>query len=607
MTAARLLIDRLVDGWGVRHIFGLSGDAITGLQAAIRERPELTFVSVRHEEAAAFAAVGYAKMSGRLGVCLATAGPGAIHLLNGLYDAKLDRVPVLAITGTQAHDLLGTFYQQDVDSDTLFADVAEHSVAITGPAQVRAALDATIRLALAGPGVGHVSIASDTQQLPVDSDSPSHMSQPGHTSSAWTQPLVVPLPEDLERAAGILAKGRRVAILAGAGARGASAELEAIADRLGAPIAKALLGKDVVPDDSPFTTGGIGVLGTSATADVMEAADTLLIVGSSFPYVAYYPPVGQARAIQIDTDAARIGLRHPVEVALVGDARATLQALLAQLEPQPDRSFLDRAQAGMGAWRELRDRQADIGRDGLKPQAVLRALDRRLPEEAIVLADSGANTLWAARMLDLRAGMRFTTSGLLASMGCALPYAVGAGFARPGRPLIAVVGDGGLSMLPGELATCVKERLPLKLLVLRDDALGFIRWEQMLYAGVPETAIELQPIDLVRLAESFGWRAWRTADRAGLEDAVDAWLAADGPALLEAVIDPLEPAISASLQPEQAKNLATALVAGGEGSAALVDALLDFTEVDSPRNRRLIREAFAAAGLPTERVATPSR
>src|SRR4051812_24530154 len=353
MTAASLLVERLID-WRVRVVFGLPGDGINGIMEALRQRQDrVRFVQVRHEEAAAFMACAYAKYTGELGVCLATSGPGALHLINGLYDAKMDGAPVLAITGQTYHDLMGTRYQQEVDLLAVFKDVAVYNQLMIGAGQVRALVDAGCRTALSQRGVAHINCPVDLQEQPLAKDQPSTKKVEGHTSDAWRPPVVVPCDRDVRDAAAVLNGGTKTVILAGQGALGASEELEQLADLMAAPIVKPLLGKATVPDDSPFTTGGIGLLGTEPSEVAMEQADTLLMVGTSFPYMEFYPKHDQCRGVQIDRDPARIGLRFPIEVPLCGDAKATLQVLIPHLARRADRSFLTSAQDGMKKWREL--------------------------------------------------------------------------------------------------------------------------------------------------------------------------------------------------------------------------------------------------------------
>src|SRR6195256_1641681 len=396
-TAADVLADRLID-WGVRVIFGLPGDGINGIMEALRTRQDkITFIQVRHEESAAFMATGYAKYSGQLGVCLATSGPGAIHLLNGLYDAKMDGAPVLAITGQTYHDLIGTRYQQEVDLLSLFKDVAVYNQQVLGAGHVRAVVDTGSRAALSLRGVAHINCPVDLQDQPLAKDEPSAKNVEGHTSNAWRPPIVVPCADAVKAAADVLNAGTKTVILAGQGALGAGDELEQLADLMAAPIVKPLLGKGVVPDDSPFTTGGIGLLGTEPSEVAMEQCDTLLMAGTSFPYMEFYPKHNACRGVQIDRDPSRIGLRFPVEVGLCGSARSTLQLLIPHIRRRVDRSFLEAAQAGMKDWRELLHTRSHRDEMPMKPQVVAQALNELLADDAIISTDSGTITTWAAR------------------------------------------------------------------------------------------------------------------------------------------------------------------------------------------------------------------
>ncbi|MFT3769655.1 MAG: thiamine pyrophosphate-binding protein [Minicystis sp.] len=557
-----LLVDRLLE-WGVRVVFGLPGDGINGVMEALRRRrDDISFVQVRHEEAAAFMACGYAKFSGRLGACLATSGPGAIHLLNGLYDAKMDGAPVIAITGQTYHDLMGTHYQQEVDLQSLFKDVAAYNVMITGAEQVRAVVDVACRTALTQRGVAHISIPIDIQEQKLSDDRPSEPKVREATSTVWTPPVRVPREQDLQHAAEVLNRGGRVAMLVGQGALGAADEVEDVADRLAAPVIKALLGKAVIPDDSPYTTGGLGLLGTRPSEQAMEECDTLLMVGTSFPYLKFYPDRDRTRAVQIDADPARLGLRFPIEVGLAGDARATLRALSPLLERRRDRSFLEFAQFRMREWWQLLRDQETRPDSPMKPQVVASALNEFLAPDAIITTDSGTITTWAARDIRIRRGQMFSCSGNLATMACALPYAIGAQVAFPNRQCVAFAGDGGLTMLAGELATAVKHGLPIRVVVIKNNTLGQIKWEQMVFMGNPEYACELYPIDFVKLAEACGARGFRCEKPAEVWPALDGAFRAGGPALVEAVVDPFEPPMPASIKPKQALHMAEALARG---------------------------------------------
>src|SRR5881275_1944395 len=413
---------------------------------ALRQRQErVRFIQVRHEESAAFMACGYAKFTGRLGVCLATSGPGGIHLLNGLYDAKLDGQPVLAITGLPYHDLIGTHTQQDVELDRVFMDVCKYNARVMGPSHVENVVDLACRTALTYHGVAHVTIPVDVQDMKADKLR-SKRNVPHHTSDVAARSARLPSEEDLQRAAAVLNGGRKVAILAGRGALGAADELEQTAELLAAPIVKALLGKAAVPDDSPYTTGGIGLLGTKPSQEAMEDCDTLLMVGSSFPYIEFMPKPDQARGVQIDLDPKRIGLRYPVEVGLVGDSRNTLRELIPLLKRKEDRSFLQAAQAGMKDWWEVMEKRATRTDKPMKPQVVAWELGKRLRNDAIVSCDSGTIETWWARHILARRGQMHTLSGNLATMAPGLPYTIAAQIAFPNRQCVAFVGDGGFSI-----------------------------------------------------------------------------------------------------------------------------------------------------------------
>lgn len=561
-TTSEILVGKLIE-WGVSVVFGLPGDGNNGIMEALRQRQDrVRFVQVRHEEAAAFMACAYAKFTGRLGVCLATSGPGAIHLLNGLYDAKSDLAPVLAITGQIYSDLIGTHYQQDVDLPALFKDVAVYNQQILSAPHTAAVVDAGVRAALAHRGVAHITIPVDFQDHTLSDDEPSSKKVAEHTSTSWTPPIVTPQMDDLRIAAFLLNEGQRPVILAGQGALGAGREIEEMAEKLGAPVIKALLGKAVIPDDSPYTTGGLGLLGTLPSELAMEECDTLLIVGSNFPYVEYYPEAGQAKAVQIDRDAARLGLRYKIDLGLTGDAGATLRAMLPMIESKTDRSFLETAQERMKEWRELMRRRATAEDVPLKPQVVARTLSELLSDDAIISTDSGTNTVWAARHIDLRGEQKFSCSGTLATMACGLPYAIAASIAFPERQSVAFVGDGGFTMLMGEFATAVKYELPITVVIIKNNSLGQIKWEQMVFLGNPEYGCDLHPIDFVKFAEACGGVGFRCERPDEVRPALEAALQSRKPALVEAVVDPHEPPQPARVTAEQALHMAQALARG---------------------------------------------
>ncbi|HTK89518.1 MAG TPA: thiamine pyrophosphate-dependent enzyme [Verrucomicrobiae bacterium] len=560
-TAAGVLIDTIRD-WGVEVVFGLPGDGINGIIEALRKRRnEVRFIQVRHEEAAALMACGYAKFTGRLGVCLATSGPGGIHLLNGLYDACLDGQPVLAITGMAFHDLIGTHTQQDVALDRLFVDVAKYNERIMGPAHVENVADLACRTALAYRGVAHITFPVDIQEMELPGER-SKRNVAGHTSDVADRSGHCPVEGALRRAADVLNAGRKVAILAGRGAIGAADELEAAADRLAAPIIKALLGKSAVPDDSPFTTGPIGLLGSRPSQEAMEECDTLLIVGSSFPYIEFMPKPGQARAVQIEMDPMRVGLRYPVEVGLVGDSRRTLAALLPLLEPKLDRGFLETAQRGMGKWRELMEERGTRTDVPMKPQVLARELGLRLRNDAIVTCDSGTIATWWARHIPARRGQMHTLSGNLATMAPGLPYAIAAQIAYPGRQVVAFVGDGGFSMLMAEYLTCIKYGLPVKIVIVKNNTLGQIKWEQMVFLGNPEYVCELQPMDFEAFAHACGGKGFTIEDPRSCGAILDEALATAGPVIVQGVVDPFEPPLPPKITARQALRFAESLARG---------------------------------------------
>lgn len=568
-TTADILVERLLE-WGVSCIFGLPGDGNNGIMEALRKRQDrMRFVQVRHEEAAAFMACAYAKFTGKLGCCLATSGPGAIHLLNGLYDAKSDGAPVLAITGQIYSDLIGTRYQQDVDLLTLFKDVAVFNQQVLSAQHVTALTDVACRTALAERGVAHITIPVDFQEHTLAEDKPSPKKVAEHTSTSWTPPVCVPQTDDLRLAAFLLNEGRRPVILAGQGALNCREELEQLAELMGAPIVKALLGKAAVPDDSPYTTGGLGLLGTLPSELAMEECDTLLIIGSNFPYIEYYPKAGQAKAVQIDSDPARIGLRYAVDLGLTGDARATLQALLPLIQKHEDRSFLEKAQERMEEWRELMHARATREDVPLKPQVVAHTLSELLAPDAIIATDSGTNTTWAARHIEIKRGQKFSCSGTLATMACGLPYALAAQVAYPDRQCVAFVGDGGFTMLMGEFATAVKYELPVTIVIAKNNSLGQIKWEQMVFLGNPEYGCELHSIDFVKFAEACGGVGFRCERPEEVRPAIEAALQSKKPAIVEAVVDPYEPPMPPRVTSEQALHMAESLARGEPNSGRI--------------------------------------
>lgn len=561
MTASDVLVESLLD-WGVEVIFGLPGDGINGFVDALRKhKNKIRYIHVRHEETAAMAASGYAKFTGKLGVCFATSGPGAVHMMNGLYDAKIDQAPVLAIPGMTYHDLIGTNYLQDMNQDYLFQDLAVYNQRLMGPAHAKNIADYACRAALSHRGVSHLALPIDYQVADMSQEKRYMRNVKGHTSEAFTVPRQVPERAQLEKAARLLQGKKKIAILAGAGARGAGQEVLQVAERLAAPVVKALLGKDVIPDDSPYTTGGVGVVGTRPSSAVFEDCDALLIIGSSFPYIEFLSKPGQAVGVQIDDKPQRIGLRYPVELGLVGNAQATLRELLMYLPKNEDRSFLRQAQKGMDEWWELMQERGTRKEKPMKPQVVSWNLAQLLKDDAIVAGDSGTVTTHVARM-KLRAQQKFSFSGTHCSMAAGLPYAIGAQAAYPGRQVVVFTGDGSLSMMMGELATLKQHKLPVKIVVIKNNTLGLIKWEQMIYLGNPEYGVDLSPIDFVKVAEGCGLRGMRIEEPKKCHKQLEEALAMDGPVLIECLTDPLEPPMPPKATKAEMKHLAESLLGG---------------------------------------------
>jgi pyruvate dehydrogenase (quinone) len=560
-TAADILV-AILQEWGVDTVFGMPGDGINGIMEALRKKREaIRFVQVRHEESAAFMACAYAKFTGRLGVCLATSGPGGLHLLNGLYDAKLDGQPVLAITGMPYHDLIGTYTQQDVELDKVFADVAKYSVRIMGPTHVENVAHLACRTALLYRGVSHISFPVDLQDREIKEER-SKRNVPGHSADVLAQSARLPNEPDLAQAADVLNAGRKIVILAGRGALGADLELEQLAELLGAPIVKPLLGKAAVPDDSPYTTGTVGLLGTLPSQEAIEQCDTLLMVGTSFPYIEFLPKPGQARGVQIELDAMRIGLRYPVEVGLVGDSRRTLQALIPRLQRHEDRRFLEKAQKAMAEWWALMDERGTRADRPMKPDVVAWELNRLLRDDAIVCCDSGTIATWWARQIRVKRGQMHSLSGTLASMANGVPYAIAAQVAYPDRQVVAFVGDGGFSMLMAEFANCVRYKLPIKVVIVKNNTLGMIKWEQMVFLGNPEYGCELQPIDFAAFARACGGTGFTVEDPAQCRAVLDQAFATPGPVVVEAIVDPFTPPMPPKVTAKQAEKFAESLIKG---------------------------------------------
>ncbi|MFD9685014.1 thiamine pyrophosphate-requiring protein [Kitasatospora sp. NPDC059088] len=577
MKVADYLLRRLRE-WEVEHVFAYPGDGINGLLAAwgrAEDRPR--FIQARHEEMAAFQAVGYTKFSGRTGVCAATSGPGAIHLLNGLYDAKLDHVPVVAIVGQTDRSAMGGSYQQEVDLLSLYKDVAsEFCEMVTVPAQLPNVLDRAIRIATTRRTVTALIVPADVQEL--DYEPPAHVFKQVPSSLGVPHYAPVPGDDDLARAAEVLNAGEKVAVLVGQGARRARPEVEQVAELLGAGVAKALLGKDVLPDTLPYVTGSIGLLGTRPSYEMMRDCDTLLVVGSSFPYSQFLPAFDQARAVQIDLDPSMVGLRYPFEVNVVGDAAETLRRLLPLLERKEDRTWRKTVEENTERWWEVMQRRAEVTADPVNPEYVLHTLDALLPEDVMLSSDSGSAANWYARHLRMRGSMRGSLSGTLATMGPGVPYAIGAKFAHPDRPAIAVVGDGAMQMNGlAELITAAKYYHEwtdprLVVAVLNNQDLNQVTWEMRAMQGAPqfEPSQHLPDVRYADVARSFGLDGVRVERP---EDVGPAWsraLAADRPFVIDFRTDPAVPPIPPHATWDQVKAAASAVLHGDSDRAAVV-------------------------------------
>jgi pyruvate dehydrogenase (quinone) len=573
------LVQRLSE-WGVQRIYGYPGDGINGIIGALdRAKASVEFIQVRHEEMAALMACGHAKFTGEVGVCLATSGPGAIHLLNGLYDAKLDHQPVVAIVGQQARAALGGDYQQEVDLLALFKDVAHEYVhMVSDPEQVRHLVDRAVRIAQAERTVTCVIVPNDVQTMDAV-ERPEHAHGTIHSSVGYAPPRVVPHEDDIRRGADVLNAGKRVAMLVGQGALHATDEVIEVAELLGAGVAKALLGKAAVPDDLPFVTGSIGLLGTKPSYDLMTGCDTLLMVGSSFPYSEFLPEEGNARGVQIDIDGRMIGIRYPMDVHLVGDSAETLRALIPHLERKDDRSWREEIEENVADWWRLMAEQATIDADPINPQRVFSELSPRLPDRCILASDSGSAANWFARQLRLRRGMSASLSGTLATMGSGVPYAIAAKFAHPDRVAIALVGDGAMQMNGmNELITVAKywrrwSDPRLVVLVVNNRDLNQVTWEQRALEGDPkfDASQEIPDFPYARYAEMLDLRGVRVDSPDAVGDAWDEVLRADRPAVLEAVTDPEVPPLPPHITFEQARHFVLSVARGDGGRRAMVE------------------------------------
>ena len=575
-TVGDFIVDRL-HHWGVKRMYGYPGDGINGVFGALqRAEGKIEFVQARHEEMAAFMASAHAKFTGELGVCIATSGPGASHLITGLYDARMDHMPVLAIVGQQARAALGAHYQQELDLAAMFKDVAgAFAQQASVPAQVRHLVDRAIRIALSERRVTALILPNDLQDLEYEPPSRKHGT--AHSGVGYSRPVVVPAQDDLQRAADVLNAGHKVAILVGAGALNATDEVIAVANRLGAGVAKALLGKAVLPDDLPWVTGSIGLLGTKPSYELMTSCDTLLMIGSGFPYSEFLPKEGDARGVQIDIKADMLSLRYPMEVNLVGDSAATLRALLPLLHEKESQTWRSRIERWTSRWWETLDERAhQPSTNGVNPQRAFTELSPRLPDNVILTSDSGSCANWFARDLKIRRGMMASLSGGLASMGAAVPYAIAAKFAHPGRPVIAMVGDGAMQMNNmAELITVAKYWKQWAdprwiCMVLNNEDLNQVTWEQRVMEGDPkfDASQKVPNVPYHRFAELLGLTGIYVDDAEQLADAWETALAAKRPVVLEVKSDPEVPPLPPHVTLAQARAFARTLMEGDpkEGS-----------------------------------------
>jgi pyruvate dehydrogenase (quinone) len=575
-TVGDFLVQRLYD-WGVRRIFGYPGDGINGVLGALqRANGRIEFVQVRHEEMAAFMASAHAKFTGELGVCVSTGGPGATHLVTGLYDAKMDHMPVLAIAGQAPRTARGAHYQQEINLDRMFADVASFVQEAEAPAQVRMLVDRGVRIAKATSGVTVLILPGDLQDMAYEDPPRTHGAV--QTGVGYSSPRIIPRDSDLRSAAEVLNAGQKVAILIGAGALNAGDEVIAVAETLKAGVAKALLGKAALPDDLPFVTGSIGLLGTRPSSDLMMECDTLLMVGTGFPYSEFLPREKQARGVQIDIDPSMLSVRFPTEVNLHGDAAETLRALLPLLVEKTDNSWRERIERNVADWWELLEHRAVVPANPINPQRVAWELSPRLPDRAIVTCDSGSCANWYARDLKIRQGMMCSLSGGLASMGAAVPYAIAAKFAHPDRPVVAMVGDGAMQMNNmAELISVSKywERWnnpTFVCCVFNNEDLNQVTWEQRVMEGNPkfEATQNIPDVPYHRFAELIGLKGIFVDDPERVGPAWEEALESDRPVVLEFKTDPEVPPLPAHINFEQARNLASTLWKGDPAQGALI-------------------------------------
>ncbi len=594
-TVGDYVVERL-RAWGVQRVFGYPGDGINGIMAGFEhaEAEGPRFIQARHEEMAAFMAGAHAKFTGEPGVCLATSGPGAIHLLNGLYDAALDHQPVVAIVGQSATTALGGAYQQEVDLQTLFKDVAhDYVTTVMTPSAIRHAIDRAFRIAICERSVTCVIVPKDLQEEKAV-EHQEHAHNTIHSSAGYSAPRIVPHEADLKRAAEVLNAGQKVAMLVGAGCMRAASEVVQVADLLGAGIAKALLGKAVLPDDAPGVTGSIGLLGTRPSWKMMSECDTLLMVGSSFPYSEFLPREGQARGVQIDLKGRMLGIRYPMEVNLHGDAAETLRALLPYLKRKANRSWRQDLEAGMREWREILEARVNVEANPLNPAFVYHELNERLPDRAIFTADSGSTATWYARHLRFRAGMMGSLSGNLATMGPAMPYAVAAKFAFPDRPVFALAGDGAMQMNGNNVLVTVKKYWKewkdprFVVLVLNNRDLNMVTWELRAQSGEPkfEGSQEIPDFPFATYAESLGLLGLRVDRKEDVGRTWDAALAADRPVLVEAVVDPEFPMMPPHVTLKEAKAYARAVMKGDPDAGHMIGETIKTAVADVFRKKR---------------------
>jgi pyruvate dehydrogenase (quinone) len=576
-----LLVERLSE-WGVDRVFGYSGDGIDGVMGALRRAGKPAFVQARHEETAAFMAVGHAKYTGGVGVCLSTQGPGAVHLLNGLYDAKLDGKPVVAIVGQQASTVLGSAYQQEIDLVRLFGDVCAQFVqAAHAPEQMPMLIDRAFRTALATRSPTCVILPHDVQNAPAP-DPGTHQHGVMMTSPGLHPARVVPREEDLRAAAEVLGSGERVAIMVGQGAYGAADDIVELAERLGAGITTSLLGKPVLDEALPFHTGVMGHLGTTASAELMRDCDTLLLVGTNDPWTEFYPAPGQARAVQVDIDGRQIGVRYPVEVPLIGDAAETIQALIGMIEPRGDRTWRERVEGSVRRWEDISQARAAATAEPMNPQYVVRSLTGRLPGDALVAVDVGSVVYWYARHLRLARGVPAHLSSTLASMGCGLPYGIAAKLSAPDRPVLVLTGDGAMQMTGlAELVTVAarwREWADPRFVVcvLNNQDLAEVSWEQREMEGEPRftASQQLPDVPYAQYAELLGLRGVRVTSADQMAAAWDAGLSADRPTVIDAVVDPAVPLLPPGQPFEKIKPMYTGLAAEKGGLARRAEAHL---------------------------------